>query len=510
MTALLAILCLILMTVIIVQIGKVTELAAKIRGEEEVQARANRSHGNYSLIFMVVFLLATIVSAWYYKDSMLWYGPNESASEHGSSLDYIFNVTLFFTGIVFVITQIALFYFAYKYRGSKNRKAAFISHNNRLEVIWTAIPAVVMTFLVIGGLDAWNEVMADVNPEEEFLEIEGTGYQFAWHLRYPGADGKLGARDYTKISSTNPLGQVWEDKKNLDDFHPSEIVLPVGKKVRVRITSRDVLHNFYLPHFRVKMDAVPGMPTYFVFTPTLTTEEYRQNLGALDSDGQPKYPEWHEPSDPDDPESSKRFESFNYELACAELCGEGHYAMRRLVRIVSESEYEAWLKEQQSYYMSSIRNTDEDPWTDVLHDIEIQQRSQEFSDKLETAISSEDASDNTIELDHVSFETDSDKLKPLSRYQLDNLVSAMNNYPNMTIQIMGHTDNQGEAGYNQQLSERRAQAVYSYLAGKGVSESRMNAVGYGASQPVAENDTEEGREQNRRVEFRFTQNSSNI
>jgi cytochrome c oxidase subunit 2 len=163
------------------------------------------------------------------------------------------------------------------------------------------------------------------------------------------------------ISATNPLGQVWSDEKNLDDFHPSEIVLPVGKKVRVRITSRDVLHNFYLPHFRVKMDAVPGMPTYFVFTPTTTTEEYRAKLGALNDQGEPKYPEWHQPIDPEDPEGPTKFEDFNYELACAELCGEGHYAMRRTVKIVSEAEYKNWLSEQQSYYEATIKGTEDDP-----------------------------------------------------------------------------------------------------------------------------------------------------
>lgn len=362
MTALFVLLCVILIGIIVVQIGKVTELAGKIRGEEEAQERTNRTQAGYSMIFMIVFLLACTVSAIYYKDSMLWYGPNESASAHGGSIDYIFNITLFFTGIVFFITQILLFYFAYKYRARRGSKAEYISHNNRLEVIWTAIPAVVMTFLVVGGLDAWNDVMADVEEGEDFIEIEATGYQFAWHLRYPGPDGKLGARDYKMISATNPLGQVWSDEKNLDDFHPSEIVLPVGKKVRVRITSRDVLHNFYLPHFRVKMDAVPGMPTYFVFTPTTTTEEYRAKLGALDDRGEPKYPEWHAPLDPEDPEGPTKFEDFNFELACAELCGKGHYAMRRAVRIVSEAEYNNWLSEQQSYYESTIKGTEDDPF----------------------------------------------------------------------------------------------------------------------------------------------------
>lgn len=505
MTALLILLCLLLITVIVVQIGKVTELAAKIRGEEEVQAKSNRMQANYSLLFMIVFLVGSVVSAWYYKDSMLWYGPNESASVHGSTLDYMFNITLFFTGIVFIITQILLFYFAYKYQARKGRKALFMPHDNRLEVVWTVIPAVVMTFLVVGGLDAWNEVMADVAPGEEYIEIEGTGYQFAWHLRYPGVDGKLGSRDYTLISSTNPLGQVWEDKKNIDDLHPGEVVLPVGKQVRVRITSRDVLHNFYMPHFRVKMDAVPGMPTHFVFTPTTTTEEYRLKLGAVDEEGNPIYPEWHEPADPEDPEGQKRFEAFDYELACAELCGKGHYSMRRTVKIVTEEEYEAWLAEQQPFYMASIRNTDDDPWLDILHDVEIEERRQEFNDKLDNALSAEDEAAKTIRLEHVNFETGSAKLTELSRYQLDNLAEGMNKYPGMSIEIMGHTDNTGDPDANLELSQRRASEVYTYLTGKKVETSRMNAVGYGQTRPVETNDTPEGREQNRRVEFRIVQ-----
>ena len=503
MTILLALLCIVLLAVIVVQIGKVTELAAKIRGEEEIQLGVNRRHGNYSLVFMIVFLLATIVSAWYYKDSMLWYGPHTSASAHGGSLDYLFNITLFFTGIVFVITQILLFYFAWKYSGERNRKATYMPHDHKLEIIWTIIPAIVMTFLVVGGLDAWNEVMADIGPDEDHIEIEATGYQFAWHLRYPGADGKLGTRNYEMISAINPLGQDWADKKNVDDLHPGEVVLPVNKKVRVRITARDVLHNFYLPHFRVKMDAVPGMPTYFVFTPTITTEDYRRQLGALDLEGNPKHPEWHELSDPADPESPKKYESFNYELACAELCGIGHYSMRRIVRIVPEAEYEAWLREQQPYYYSSIRNTEADPWKDILFDEEIKARSEEFNERVDKARSAEGAADKSLKLEHVNFATGGAGLTPLSRYQLDNLASAMNKYPQMAIEISGHTDSTGEPESNLALSQQRAQSVYDYLLGKGVADSRMRAVGYGQSRPVASNDTEEGRTENRRIEFRI-------
>jgi len=352
-TGLIIIGCLILITVVAVQIGRVTELAAKIRGEEEIQFESNKRGGFLMLLFLIGFLFYCFYSAFKYKNWMLGYGPHTAASAHGTELDSMFNLTLVITGIVFLICQILLFYFAYKYRGRKGATAAFIPHDNKLEVIWTAVPAVVMCFLVIRGLVAWNDVMADIAPDEDYLEIEATGSQFLWYLRYPGPDEKLGARNFKLISGKNPLGQDWTDDKNLDDFQPDELVLPVNKKVRVRINSRDVLHSFFLPHFRVKMDAVPGMPTYFVFTPTVTTEEYRQRLKG--------YPEYQQPTDPKDPQSEPLWKTFNYELACAELCGTGHFSMRKLVKIVTEEEYQTWLKGQQSYYLSSIRGTEDDP-----------------------------------------------------------------------------------------------------------------------------------------------------
>lgn len=362
MTALLILICLILITIVVVQIGRVTELASSIRGEEDSQYESNKWNGLLSVIFLVLFLAGTVISAWYYKNWMLGFGPHDAASAHGSKIDFLFNLTLFFTGIVFIITHIALFWFSWKYRGRKGHKADFISHNDKLEVIWTIIPAVVMALLVVGGLDAWNEIMSDVAEDEEHIEIEATGVQFNWLIRYPGADGKLGARNYKLISGLNPIGQDWTDVKNHDDLQPSEIVLPVGKKVRVRIIGRDVLHNFYLPHFRVKMDAVPGIPTYFVFTPSKTTEEYRQELS--------RYKEYQVPADPADPEGKQLWEVFNYELACAELCGSGHFSMRRIVRIVSDAEYEEWLAQQSSYYLANIRNGDEDPLKGQMIEIE--------------------------------------------------------------------------------------------------------------------------------------------
>lgn len=352
---------LVLLAVILVQIGKITEIAGKLRGEEDMQMRSNAFHARLGVLFMVGFLVFVIVSFMYYKNSMLGYGPHTAASEHGVWIDNTFNVTMAVTGIVFFITHILLFWFAYQYRERTGHKATFYPHNNMLEMIWMGIPAVVMTFLVIGGLSVWNRSMADI-PEDlsledgEYIEVEATGLQWQWILRHPGNDRVLGERYYKNITGLNPLGQLWDDERNLDDIHPSELVLPVDVPVRVRIIARDVLHNFYLPHFRVKMDAVPGLPTYFVFTPTTTTEEYRQRLKD--------YPEWQAPSADD--EKKQRWETFNYELACAELCGRGHFSMKRIVRIVEMDEYMEWVAGQKSYYSTTIQGTAEDTAKGVL------------------------------------------------------------------------------------------------------------------------------------------------
>lgn len=506
MTGILAILCLLLITIIVVQIGKVTELAAKIRGEEEVEESANRRQSGYMLFFMVAFLIFTVVSAFYYRNYMLGYGPHDAASEHGATLDSMFNTTLFFTGIVFIVTQILLFYFAWKYRMEKGRAALYMPHDNRLEVIWTAVPALVMTFLVVGGLDAWNEVMADM-PEDavsvlvpttedktEYLEIEATGYQFAWDIRYPGEDGLLGTKNFRLISGANPLGQDWSDEKNLDDFLTTEIVLPVNRWIRVRITAKDVLHNFYLPQFRVKMDAIPGLPTYFIFKPTMTSAQYVEALSEV-----PQYQEM-DPNNPD----QELWENYTFELACAELCGQGHFAMRRPVRVVEEAEYAAWARTQQSFYMSSIRGTDDDPLKDQVLESEILERRAELTSKVEAALADTTAAagaGSVIELNYVQFETASAELAANSRYELDDLANLLRKYPNMRIEIAGHTDNQGEPEANQTLSDNRAQAVRDYLVSKGVSADRLSARGYGQTRPKTSNDTEEGRAENRRTEF---------
>jgi len=496
MTALVIFGIIALLAIVVVQIGKLSDLRSKIMGEEDIQYQNNDITGKLLVLFMVGFLIFCVVSALYYKNWMLGYGPLKSASEHGGSIDGLFNTTLFFTGIVFVVTQVLLFWYAYKYRSQRGRKAIYFPGSTKLELVWSIVPSIVLVILVANGLIAWNDIMADTRPEDNALEIEATGYQFAWNIRYPGPDGELGTKNYKKITGLNGLGQDWTDIKNLDDFNADEIVLPVGKKVRVRITSKDVLHNFYLPHFRVKMDAVPGLPTHFVFTPIKTTEEFREGLR--------QYKEYQAPSDPNDPASEPLWKTFNYELGCAELCGIGHYSMRRLVRIVSEQEYESWFASQKSTYMTSIRNSDEDPFKGQLLDVEVKARRDAFFSEVDKIIKDDNLiGKEALRLENIQFETGSDKLTAFSKYELDNLIELMVNNSTMTIELSGHTDNTGDAAANLDLSNRRAAAVRDYLVSRGIQAERMKSVGYGQTRPVEPNDTEAGRQKNRRTELRI-------
>jgi cytochrome c oxidase subunit II len=492
MTTLLILASIVLLIVVAVQIGRISELSARIRGEEATQEESNKFNSRFGMFFLVGFLAFCFLSAYYYKNYMLGWGPLQQASIHGGKIQTLFNVTLFFTGIVFVLTQIALFWFAYKYRGEKGRKVLFIPHDNKLEVIWSVIPAVVMAGLVIGGLLTWNSAMADVAEGEDHVEIEATGYQFAWDIRYPGADGALGTKYFRNIvPGVNDLGIDFNDVKSHDDFIADEIVLPKGKKVRVRITAKDVLHNFYLPHFSVKMDAIPGLPTYFVFTPTMTTEEYRMNLK--------KYPEYQVPFDAKEPTGPKKWEAFNFELACAELCGKGHYSMRKIVRIVNEDEYQKWLSDKKAFYTENVKGkikAGEYTWykgDGEAHAPEV------FSIEAVT----EAKVGEVLELNNVTFATGSGNLTSASSKELDLVVEAMTKNPTMTVEVGGHTDNVGDAAKNKALSEARAKAVAAYVTAKGVDPKRMTAAGYGQDAPVASNDTPEGRQENRRTEFKI-------
>ena len=494
MTTLIILFCITLVTIVMVQIGKVYELTNTIKGEQQVLRDNSKWNGWLCLGYVTLFLVGVFWSAWDFKNVMLGYGPHESASEHGKMLDEIFLVTLVLTGIVFVLTHIALFYFAYKYRWQEGRKAKFIPHDNRLEIWWTAIPAVVMTILVVRGLNAWNTVMADVKEGEDYMEIEATAQQFGWTLRYPGDDGKIGTRNYKLTTGANTLGIDFSDPKTWDDFIPGqEFYFPVGKKIRVRIMAKDVLHDFYLPQFRVKMDAIPGLPTYFVFTPTKTTSEYRNELR--------KFPEYNQPFDLADPNGPKRWEKFDYELACAELCGKGHYSMRRVMKIVSQEEYDAWYKQQKSFYLSEMRGKPDDPNKDKVLDIEVRERAKEFGESIKKAVESTTATDKILPLKNIGYENGLATLSASSKYELDNLVTALNAFPAVNVEVAAHTDISGDAASNLALTSSRSAVIVKYLSDRGIQASRLKARGYGGTKPLVGNDTPENMAKNRRTEI---------
>jgi cytochrome c oxidase subunit II len=262
---------------------------------------------------------------------MFWYSIKEFdnynlpvASEHGVITDQLFWITMAVTGIVFLITHVLLFWFPYKYQYKETRKADFYPDNNKLEVIWTVVPAVVLALLVIGGWKAWSDITAPAPEKSHVVEI--MGYQFAWEVRYPGLDNVLGEHDYRLISASNVSGVDFSDKNSFDDFTSPVVVIPKGEPVLFKIRARDVLHSVFAPHMRLKMDAVPGMPTRFWFTPTKTTEEMRAELN--------------------DPE-------FVYEIACTEICGRGHFSMKKEIRVVEPEEYRKWLSDQKPYIVNN-------------------------------------------------------------------------------------------------------------------------------------------------------------
>lgn len=303
----------VLLAIVITLVFSILETVGKIQGREVINW--NKVNSTLMLVFGIVGL---VLAVWEFSvHGKLTVNANTAASEHGPGIDKMFNITLFFTGVVFIITQVALFFFAFKYKQRKNEKAFFYSHNDKIEYIWTIIPAIVLTVLVINGLKYWNRIFT--KPAEGTPKVELFAYQFGWTARYPGADQELGSYDFRQIGKANALGVLTDDPKSGDDFTSSEIHLPVNKPVTLKFRAKDVIHSAYLPHFRVQMNCVPGLPTEFTFTPTMTTAEKRTELGKPD---------------------------FDYALLCNKICGSAHYRMKVKVVIDSEEDYKKWVAEQ--------------------------------------------------------------------------------------------------------------------------------------------------------------------
>ena len=305
------------------QIAKASEYVSVLKGEEKSFKQNNRINA----FLMIAFLVLGLAGAWwcnelFYNKTLL---AQPAASDHGEKIDFMLIITIAVTGVVFLLTQILLFWFAYKYQFSERRTVYYFPHNNKLELIWTVVPAIFLTLLVGLGLFYWFKITGDAPKDAQIVEI--TGKQFNWMMRYPGKDNILGRKNYrlTDASNGNALGVDWEDGASHDDIEATEMHLVVNKPVHLVINAQDVIHDVGLVHFRLKMDAVPGIPTTLWFTPKYTTTQMKEITGNKD---------------------------FVYEISCDQVCGTGHYSMRGVIIVETQEDYDAWLASKKPQYLT--------------------------------------------------------------------------------------------------------------------------------------------------------------
>ena len=329
MTMFLTIAVVVLIFVVIFQIAKASEYVSVLKGEEVSRKQNNKING----LLMVVFLVLGLVGVWYcnellYDKTLL---VQDAASVEGARVDSMLWVTLAVTGIVFIATQVILFVFAYKYQEDTNRKVVFFAHSTKLELIWTVIPAIALTVLVVIGLRNWFLFTGE--PPKNAMVVEVTGKQFGWIYRYPGKDGSFGKKYYKNIdNASNSLGLIWDDELAQDDIVMEQTVYLIkGKPVKLVLGSRDVIHDVGLSHFRLKMDAVPGIPTTMWFTPKYTTKEMKELTNNP---------------------------NFQYEISCDQMCGNGHYSMKGVIEVVDQEEFDAIMAKQKPYYYTAFPEKD--------------------------------------------------------------------------------------------------------------------------------------------------------
>jgi cytochrome c oxidase subunit II len=214
-----------------------------------------------------------------------WLKLPEGVSTYSDRIDGIFRLILWITGIIFVVVEVLLVTFLIRYRYREGRRPRYTHGSNRVEVVWTIVPAVICVVLALLSRATWADIKQHL--PKEGVQIEVTAEQFAWNIRYAGPDNKFGTAD---------------DILTLNQLH-----FPVGQPVIVTLQSKDVIHSFFLPEFRVKQDAVPGLPTRIWFEGTRTG---------------------------------------HWEIACAELCGLGHYRMKGFVTVETPEEFGKWLADQ--------------------------------------------------------------------------------------------------------------------------------------------------------------------
>jgi len=302
------------------QLATVMQLSNALKGgeHEEVTEKDNRLNSKLMMAFLIFFMGFFVWQIMEYSEVIL----PESASAHGKDIDTLWDFNMAIIVLVFVLVNCVLFYFASKYRNRPGTRATFFAHNNKLEMVWTIIPAIVLSVIIIYGFQTWNHITAPVT-EKDAVKIELYAKQFDWTARYAGKDGAFGKTDYRLITDINPLALDSTDGNSNDDvITKGEFHLPVGREASFEFRSRDVIHSAYMPHFRAQMNCVPGMKTFFHFKPTITTAEMRKKLNN---------------------------EAFDYVLLCNKICGQTHFGMKMVIVVESEADYQKWLATQKTF-----------------------------------------------------------------------------------------------------------------------------------------------------------------
>ncbi|TDE05223.1 cytochrome c oxidase subunit II [Flavobacterium sandaracinum] len=345
MTSLLVIIVLVLLAVALWQLTKIFDLT-QVGSNADSSEIATDNDNNVQGYLMFGFLAFIYIFSIY---GLFKWGPlvlHTPASAHGGEVDNLMNITWALIFIVQAITQVLLHYFAFKYRGKKDQKALYFADNNKLEAIWSVIPAVVLAGLILYGLYAWTNIMF-VDEDEDTVVIELYAQQFNWKARYSGEDNVLGKANVRYIQGANAVGVDLADPYAQDDVVVTELHIPKGKKILFKMRSQDVLHSAYMPHFRAQMNCVPGMVTQFAFEPIYTTAEYRElpfmvekvaNINALRAKKSAALVAKGESAlDP---------YTFDYLLLCNKICGASHYNMQMKIIVDTPEDYKAWLKDK--------------------------------------------------------------------------------------------------------------------------------------------------------------------
>jgi len=265
------------------------------------------------LVLLVVIWLITILGSYFIIAKTWWLPVGASAAAAG--IDHHFTVSYILMGAVFIAAQLGLGWFVWKYRdkGSASKEPAHYSHGNTtLEAVWTVLTIILFVGLNLASHSIWaSERLADAKPGA--VQVEVTGMQFAWYFRYTGPDGKFGSTkpelEDASLGGAGALGLDSTDLASKDDIVSGVMVVPVNREIEVILRSHDVIHSFFVPNMRFKQDAVPGLAIHMHFTPIQTGD---------------------------------------FELACAELCGLGHYKMHGIVKVVSQEEFDKWLADREA------------------------------------------------------------------------------------------------------------------------------------------------------------------